>query len=56
MNTTYIIQNVQKITFNGRQVKTFKAYKQCESGLVFQGTFTADVRTANKNLHLFINA
>lgn len=44
------IEQVTKATVNGRQVKLFRAYERDGDTFVFAGTFTAPVKTANRNL------
>jgi len=47
------ITDIQKATINGRKVKLFKVYRLTGGAYVFDGQFTAPVRTANKNLTQF---
>ena len=47
------IENIRRVTLNGRAVKLFKAYRLQGDAYVFAGQFSAPVRTANKNLHAF---
>jgi hypothetical protein len=53
----YRIEEIQKATVNGRQVKLFKAYEYDEKAkaYVFRGQYAAPQRTANKNLVNFID-
>ena len=53
----YRIENIQKVTLNGRSVKLFKAYELNaeKDAYVFCGQFSAPVKTANKNLVNFID-
>lgn len=45
------IEQIQKATVNGKQVKIFTAYaKQQGDAFVHVGKFTAPAKTANKNL------
>ena len=48
------IEDIRKVNLNGRAVKLFKAYRLCGNAYVFVGQFSAPVRTANKNLHIFV--
>ena len=53
----YRIEDVQKVTLNGRKIKLFKVfeYEKNSNAYVFSGQFEAPVKTANKNLENFIN-
>jgi len=51
----YRIENVQKITLDGKKVKAFRAYVKQGNTFVFMGAYTAPIRTANKNLWLIPN-
>lgn len=51
----YRIENVRKLTLNGRNVKAFDAFVKKGNAFVFMGAYTAPVRTANKNLWLIAN-
>lgn len=51
----YRIEKVQIIILNGKQVKAFHAYVKQGDAFVFQGAYTAPIRTANKNLWLIPN-
>jgi hypothetical protein len=48
------IENIRRVTINGRAVKVFNAYRLQDGAYVFAGQFSAPARTANKNLHAFI--
>jgi len=52
----YRIEDIRKVTLNGKNVIIFKAYEKdkTSSVYVFCGEFSAPAQTANKNLHLFI--
>ena len=52
----YRIENIQKATLNGRNVKLFKAfeYDKKAKAYVFCGQFEAPQKTADKNLINFI--
>ena len=49
-NETTKIENIRKATVNGRKVKMFDLRELIDGAWVFQGTFSAPQRTANKNL------
>lgn len=51
----YRIENIRKLTFNGKPVKAFDAFVKQGNAFVFCGAYTAPVRTANKNLWLIPN-
>lgn len=51
----YRIENIRKITYNGKSVKAFDAYVKQGDVFVFDGAHTAPVKTANKNLWLIPN-
>lgn len=51
----YRIQEVRRVTLNGRKVKLFKAFEKADSCYIFCGQFIAPARTANKNLTQFID-
>lgn len=53
----YRIENVQKVTLNGKSVKLFNAYEyDAEShAYIHIGQFAAPARTANKKLVDYIN-
>lgn len=51
----YRIENVQTVILNGKKVKAFQAYVKQGDAFVFQGAYTAPVRTANKSLWLIPN-
>ncbi|MFN5350001.1 MAG: hypothetical protein ACK5A0_10750 [Polaromonas sp.] len=52
----YRIEQVREIIVrNGKKVKLFQAYVKQGDGFVYQGAYTAPVRTANKNLWLIPN-
>lgn len=44
------IEQIQKATVNGKQVKIFTAYAKQGDAFVHVGKFTAPAKTANKNL------
>jgi hypothetical protein len=44
------IEQVQKATVNGKQVKLFNAFEKRGDAFVHIGKFTAPAKTANKNL------
>ena len=52
----YRIENIEKITFNGRKLKLFNAYEYSEDhcAYILIGKFSAPVKTANKNLEKYI--
>lgn len=47
------IEDIRRVTLNGRAVKLFKAYRLQGDAWIFAGQFPAPARTANKNLHTF---
>tara|TARA_B100002049_G_scaffold31068_1_gene20383 strand:- start:486 stop:662 length:177 start_codon:yes stop_codon:yes gene_type:complete len=49
------IENIRKATFNGRKVKMFDLRELIDGAWVFQGTFKAPERTANKSLMEFVH-
>lgn len=51
----YRIENVRTVVLNGQKKKAFDAYVKTDGAFVFQGAYTASVRTANKNLWLIPN-
>ena len=51
---TYRIERIQKATLNGRKVKLFTAFEKQGDAFVHVGTYSAPVKTANKNLSQFI--
>ena len=53
----YRIENIQKATLNGRNVKLFKAYEYDEDqkAYIFIGQFEAPAKTSNKDLENFID-
>ena len=53
--TDYRIEKIQIIEYNGKRVKAFQSYVKQGDAFVFQGAYTAPVRTANKNLWLIPN-
>ena len=46
------IEQIQRATVNGKAVKIFTAYQKDGEDFVHVGKFTANARTANKNLWL----
>jgi len=50
------IEQVQKATMNGKQVKLFTAYEKKGDSFVHIGKFSAPAKTANKNLWLIAAA
>lgn len=44
------IENVQKVTLNGRQAKLFTAFVRQGEAFVHHGKFSAPVKTANRDL------
>ena len=48
--TDFRIENIQKATFNGRQIKMFTAFIKQGASFVHHGKFSAPVKTANKDL------
>lgn len=51
----YRIENIRKITFNGRNVKAFDASVKQGDAFVFCGAYTAPAKTAKKDLWLIPN-
>lgn len=51
----YRISNVQEAVCFGRKVKVFDSYVKHGDSFVYQGAYTAPIRTANKNLWLIPN-
>lgn len=51
----YRIEKVQIVILNGKKVKAFQSYVKQGDAFIFQGAYTAPVRTANKNLWLIAN-
>lgn len=47
------IEDIRRVTLNGRDVKLFKVYRLQDNAYIFAGQFSAPARTANKNLHTF---
>lgn len=56
MSTQYRIEQIQKVTLNGKSVKMFKVYElnSDKDAYVFIGNRTAPAKTANKNLANFV--
>lgn len=50
MAATYRIEDIRRVTRNGRQVKLFKAFEKEGSSFVYVGYFSAPARTANRDL------
>lgn len=52
----YRIEDIQKVTLNGRSVKLFKAYELDDerTAYLFCGLFEAPVKTSDENLVNFI--
>ena len=50
------IEQVQKATVAGRQVKLFSAFKKQGDAFIHVGKFSAPIKTANKNLWLIAAA
>lgn len=50
---TYKIKNIQKVNYNGKQVKLFEVWKNYGDRVVFFCKSTAPARIANKNLESF---
>lgn len=50
------IEEIRRVTLNGRPVKLFTAYKRSGSAFVFAGAFSAPVKTANKDLWKIVAA
>ena len=48
----YRIEGIRTIEFNGKKVKAFQSFVKQGDAFVFQGGYTAPLRTANKNLWL----
>lgn len=46
----YRIEDVQKVTLNGVQKLTFKAYRKEAEGFVFAGQHSAPAKTAKRDL------
>jgi len=46
----YRIENIQRATLNGRQVKLFSAFAQQGNAFVHCGKFSAPAKTANRDL------
>lgn len=44
------VENIRKVKLNGRDVKMFDVRELKDHYWLFVGTFSAPVRTANKNL------
>ena len=51
----YRIENIREVSFNGKKVKAFDSYVKQGDAFVYQGAYTAPVRTAAKNLWLIPN-
>jgi len=48
------IRKIEKVTYNGRKVKIFEAWKILKGITVYAGGFYAPVQIANKNLLAYI--
>ena len=55
MKPEYRIENIQKIVYNGKKVKLFKAYEKRGNDFIFIGNFTAPLRVSNKYLANTLN-
>lgn len=56
----YRIEDIEKITYNGRLVKTFKAFERQPSAIggysyVYLGTFKAPAACPNRDLTMYID-
>ena len=50
----YRVENIEIIRLNGKNVKSFKAFKDNGDAYIYCGTFYAPAKTANKRLTDFI--
>ena len=50
MKPEYRIEDIQKITYNGKKVKLFKVYEKRGNNFIFVGNYTAPVKVLNKYL------
>jgi hypothetical protein len=48
---TYRIEDIQKVLYNGKKCKMFKAYELIGNDFIFRGNFTAPLRVKNAFLH-----
>jgi len=48
----YRIENIRKVSYNGKNFKMFDVYTKQGDAFVYCGAYTAPVRTANKSLWL----
>lgn len=47
----YRISDIHRVTLNGVKVKLFKYFIKVGDAFVFQGAYSAPVKTSNRNLY-----